>query len=118
MPTGPWDSVSPPTASANPGRLVSTAVASAQLRTEAPSTPMVSKLVAKGRQPSASTSPGAGFKATNPQNAAGIRSEPAVSVASASGVTPAATATADPDEEPPGLSPGSIGFRQGGNPSA
>ena len=35
-------------------------------------------------------------------NAAGTRPEPAVSVPSATGTIPAATATAEPDDDPPG----------------
>ncbi len=39
------------------------------------------------------------------QKAAGIRHEPPVSVPSPTGAMPSATATADPDEDPPGIRP-------------
>ena len=42
---------------------------------------------------------------------AGTRPEPAVSVPSASGTMPAATATAEPELDPPGMSSGSNGLR-------
>ena len=38
-----------------------------------------------------------------PLKAAGMRTEPPVSVPMATGTSPAATATAEPDEEPPGM---------------
>ena len=43
-----------------------------------------------------------GFIPTTPQRAAGWRIEPPVSVPSESGANPAATAAADPPDEPPG----------------
>src|SRR3954454_1029075 len=49
-----------------------------------------------------------------PQNAAGIRIDPPVSLPSASAAPPVATATALPPEEPPGMRPGSHGLRHGG----
>ena len=49
-----------------------------------------------------------------PQNAAGIRIEPPVSVPSASATAPVASATAEPPLEPPGTRAGSCGFRHGG----
>ena len=42
---------------------------------------------------------------------AGTRPEPAVSVPSASGTIPAATATAEPELDPPGLSAALKGLR-------
>ena len=45
-----------------------------------------------------------------PQKAAGTRIEPDVSVPIATGTMPAATATAEPDDEPPGAQPGARGF--------
>ena len=50
---------------------------------------------------------------TTPQKAAGWRTEPPVSDPSASATAPAATAAADPPEEPPGTRDGSTGFRLG-----
>ena len=46
-----------------------------------------------------------------PQYAAGIRTEPPVSVPSASSHTPAATSAADPPDEPPDVREGSRGLR-------
>jgi hypothetical protein len=48
-----------------------------------------------------------------PHNAAGWRIEPPVSVAVAAGASRAATATADPPEEPPGTRVVSQGLRTG-----
>src|SRR5688572_4589111 len=48
-----------------------------------------------------------------PQSAAGWRTEPPVSEPRASGARPAATAAADPPEEPPGTRVGSQGLRVG-----
>ncbi len=44
-------------------------------------------------------------------SAAGTRPEPAVSVPSAKLTSPSATATAEPDDEPPGTSAGSQALR-------
>src|SRR5215831_12984463 len=52
---------------------------------------------------------------THPQSAAGWRIDPPVSDPSASGVSPAATATADPPLEPPGIRSSAHGFRDGPN---
>jgi len=54
-----------------------------------------------GSTPEVETRPRVGFIPTMPLNAAGTRPLPAVSVPSASGTMPAATATAEPDELPP-----------------
>src|SRR5450432_741155 len=56
-------------------------------------------------------SPGVGLIPTMPQNEAGIRIEQPKSVPCASGAIPVATATADPPEEPAGLSAGFQGLR-------
>src|ERR1700681_1750463 len=56
-------------------------------------------------------SPGVGRMPTIPQNDAGIRIEQPKSVPCASGSIPVATATADPPEEPAGLSAGFQGLR-------
>ena len=48
-----------------------------------------------------------------PVNAAGWRIEPPVSLPKASGTMPAATAAAEPPEEPPGERAGSQGLRVG-----
>ena len=49
--------------------------------------------------------PGVGRSPTTLQNAAGLRSEPPMSLPSASGTKPAASAAAAPPEEPPADSP-------------
>ena len=72
--------------------------------------PTVSKLGASGNTPSADTSPQDGLKPTTPQHAAGSRTEPALSVPSATSQSPAASAAALPPLEPPGIRPGASGF--------
>src|SRR2546421_12884453 len=54
--------------------------------------------------------PTVGLKPTTPQNAAGRITEPFVCEPIAAGTTPAATAAADPIDEPPGVREGSQGF--------
>ena len=54
-----------------------------------------------GNTPRVLTKPRVGLIPTSPLNAAGTRPLPAVSVASANGTTPAATATALPELLPP-----------------
>src|SRR3954463_8001448 len=51
------------------------------------------------------TRPGVGRRPTTLQNAAGVRREPPLSLPSASGTRPAASAAADPPDEPPTESP-------------
>src|SRR5436190_22368060 len=55
-----------------------------------------------GTTPAVDTRPTLGFRPTILLSAAGTRPEPAVSVPSASGTRPAATATAEPELDPPG----------------
>ena len=50
---------------------------------------------------------------TTPHRAAGWRIEPPVSEPRASGANPAATAAADPPDDPPGTRPVSCGLRVG-----
>ena len=57
----------------------------------------------------AGTRPKLGLSPTLPQNAAGMRTEPAPSVPTPSGPSPAATAAAAPPDEPPGVLSGSTG---------
>ncbi len=52
---------------------------------------------------------------TTPQKAAGQRTDPPVSDPSATSASPAATAAADPPEDPPGTRSRSAGFRVGPN---
>ena len=60
-----------------------------------------------GTTPWVETSPRLGLRPTMLLSMAGTRPEPAVSVPSASGTSPAATATAEPELDPPGISFGS-----------
>ena len=55
--------------------------------------------------------PGVVFKPSIAQDAAGIRTEPLVSVPKETGVIPDATATAEPLDDPPTIQLGSRGFR-------
>src|SRR5438445_13874910 len=64
-----------------------------------------------GTTPAALIRPRVGLSPTMLLNAAGTRPEPAVSVPRAKLTNPAATATAEPDDEPPGISDGPNGFR-------
>ena len=59
-----------------------------------------------GTTPAVETSPRLGLRPTMLLSPAGTRPEPAVSVPSASGTSPAATATAEPELDPPGISAG------------
>src|SRR5439155_18622605 len=52
-----------------------------------------------------------GLRPTSPHQAAGIRTEPPMSLPSASGTQPDATAAPDPPDEPPGVRSGFQGFR-------
>ncbi len=64
-----------------------------------------------GTTPVIGSSPRVGFTPTIRFCAAGTRPEPAVSVPSAKSTSPRATATADPEDDPPGASRASIGLR-------
>jgi hypothetical protein len=63
-----------------------------------------------GTNPSVSIRPTDGLTPTMPLSAAGTRPEPAVSVPIANGTRPRATATAEPELEPPGTSVASRAF--------
>ncbi len=67
--------------------------------------------VPNGESGYAGTRPKLGFSPTLPQNAAGMRIDPAPSVPTLSGPSPAATAAAVPPDEPPGVFAGSHGLR-------
>ncbi len=56
------------------------------------------------------TRPTVGFSPTTPQTLAGDTIEPSVSVPTATGARPAATAAAEPELEPDGLRPAPCGF--------
>ena len=64
-----------------------------------------------GTMPRAEMLPTVGLRPTTLPNIAGTRPDPAVSVPSANGTMPAATAQAEPEEEPPGTRPGSNTLR-------
>ena len=61
------------------------------------------------------TRPYVGLRPTTPQNEAGCRIDPPVSVPSVAGQIPAATAAAEPPLEPPGTYSGFHGFLTGPN---
>ena len=68
---------------------------------------------ASGTTPARETRPNVGLSPNTPHSAAGTRIEPLVSVPSESGTRPAATAAAEPPEEPPAMRDGSCGLRVG-----
>ena len=72
--------------------------------------PMWSRLAPSACAPSRGTASKLGLKPTTPQQAAGMRIEPAVSVPIAMRTMPAATAAADPPLEPPGVCAGWSGL--------
>src|ERR1700683_2381665 len=57
--------------------------------------------------------PKLGLRPTTPLKAAGLMTEPSVCVPRASGPIPAATAAAEPDDEPPGVCMGFHGLTVG-----
>jgi hypothetical protein len=65
--------------------------------------PGVSRVVDSGRMPCVEMRPTVTFSPTIPQKDAGRRTEPPVSVPTAAGASPAATATPDPLDDPPGV---------------
>src|SRR5579862_7874392 len=73
--------------------------------------PGVSWLGEIGTTPDRLTRPTVGLRPTMPHTADGLRIDPSVSVPTASGASPAATAVADPDDEPLGLRSVACGFR-------
>lgn len=88
----------------------STTCASAAQRAR---TPTVSIELARGSTPCVLIAPCVGRMPTTPQHAAGIRTEPPVSVPSATGTMPAATAAAEPLLDPPDMCPNACGLRVG-----
>src|SRR6201996_1184681 len=86
----------------------SSSAASVTLRVSGPAW---SSEEAKAIIPKREHEPYVGFKPTIPHSAAGWRIEPPVSVPSAHGARPAATAAALPPEEPPGTRVRSHGLR-------
>src|SRR6185312_11301436 len=88
-------------------------VAIAALRTERANTPIWSSDEPNATRPNRLMRPYVGFTPTTPQNAAGCLTLPPVSEPRAISVIPAATAAAEPPEDPPGLRAGSTGLRVG-----
>ena len=78
------------------------------MRASGPKWPMLSKC--DGRM-SSGMRPTVGLRPTTPLHDAGMRTEPPMSVPSASGTHPDATAAPEPPEEPPGERDGSHGLR-------
>src|SRR5215475_7462369 len=72
--------------------------------------PTVSRLGESGIAPASDTTPYVGFQDVTPQQCAGMRSEPPVSDPSAKTADPLATATAEPDDDPPVMNSKSHGF--------
>ena len=64
--------------------------------------PRVSKVLDKGTAPVSAILWAEGLKPNMPFNAAGVRIEPPVSPPKAIGLRPLATATAEPEDDPPG----------------
>ena len=75
----------------------------AQHATVVASGPTESSVVDSGWTPSRGTRCAVGLKPTSPQNAAGIRQEPPVSVPMPANAIRSATDTAAPEEDPPGI---------------
>src|SRR2546423_15332779 len=75
--------------------------------------PAWSRLQDRPITPCLGTRPKVGLSPVIPQYAAGIRIEPPVSVPIASGISRAATAAPDPEDEPPVVRVRSHGLRQG-----
>ena len=82
--------------------------ASSTVRASGPKWWMVSNWV--GRK-SSGIRPKLGFSPTTPDHAAGMRTDPPMSLPSASGTQPDATAAPEPPDEPPGVRSVSHGFR-------
>ena len=86
------------------------AQANARSETEAAKKPWLSRLGLSPVTPVSGTRPWLSTIAATPQYAAGRITEPAVCDPSARGTCPAATAAAEPLEEPPGVCPGAAGL--------
>src|SRR5687767_16038504 len=75
--------------------------------------PQESSVATDGMMPVFDTRPSVGFSPTSPHQAAGIRTDPPESVPSAPKHIPAATAAAEPLEEPPVTRSRAHGLRTG-----
>src|SRR5437764_8698742 len=87
----------------NSGRLVMADNPCARSFTPAANSPTVSSVHEKHFTPTVGNSRNDGLIAATPQNEAGRITEPPVCVPSASGIMPAATAAAEPEDDPPGV---------------
>src|SRR5699024_10517792 len=85
-----------------PDRMAS---ATAQQATEGASGPEESRLVDSGTMPWAGSRLAVGLNPVTPQNAAGVRTEPPVSVPNEMTDMSSATATPAPEEDPPAIRP-------------
>ena len=92
-----------------------TCSSSAASRTSRANGPIWSSDDANAIRPYRETRPYVGLRPTTPQNAAGSRMLPPVSLPSASVASPAATAAAEPPLLPPGTRSRSHGLRVGPN---
>ena len=72
--------------------------------------PMTSNDILKSNSPYRETAPYVGFSPTTPQCDAGFRIEPPVSEPNVKSARSAAIAAAGPEDEPPGISSGFVGF--------
>ncbi len=90
-----------------------TSSASAASSTVVANGPIWSRLDPNAISPRRLTAPYVGLTPTTPHSAAGCRIEPPVSEPRLSGANPAATAAADPPDDPPGTRRVSSGFRVG-----
>src|SRR6476469_8073401 len=97
--------------SARSGRAASTDSASAASPTVVASTPFSTIPDQESTPTSAGTVYRPGLIPKTPQQAAGMRTDPSPSSPCATGTNPAATAAAEPPEEPPELRAGFHGFR-------
>src|ERR1051326_395063 len=88
---------------------------SAQSRTVLVTTPIWSSPDAKATSPQRLTRPYVGLRPTTPHSAAGWRTEPPVSEPRAAGTMRAATAAAEPPDEPPATRVRSHGLGAGPN---
>src|ERR1700733_350202 len=86
-------------------RPVIAASAIATSSTSAANRPTVSSVQEKHLTPTGGNNRYDGLIAATPQNEAGRITEPPVCVPTASGIMPAATAAAEPDDDPPGVWP-------------
>jgi hypothetical protein len=90
------------TRGSGPASTDSCSATSATVRPIGPCTDSCDHAIAAGQ---VGTRPGVGRRPTTLQNAAGLRSEPPMSLPSANGTKPAASAAAAPPDDPPTDSP-------------